>query len=706
MRPMLLAALLLATAAPAAMAQEAAPAVAPAGTTANAGGGEILWDSYGVPHVYANTEGGAFWGFGYAQAQNHGDVVLRLMGEARGRAAEYWGARYEAQDRWLVANDVPERSAAWFAMQTPQMQANLQAFADGINAYAAAHPDKLDPEVRVVLPLSGTDIMAHAHRLMNYVYVASDRKVLVDPRTNEAGGSNAWAVAPSRSESGHAMLLANPHLPWAPGQLTYMEAHLNAPGYSVYGATQLGLPVLRFAFNNDLGFTNTVNTMLGFTSYQLELTADGYRYDGVELPFHTTLKSYKVRQEDGTLRPVSFTQRYAVQGPVFDLPGGAGTVALRVAGLDRPGAMQQYLDMGKAHDFTQFSAALEQMQVPMFNIIYADRAGHIMFLDNGLLPKHESGDLATWSKPVAGNTSATLWREVHPYADLPKVIDPASGFVQNANDPPWLATWPRQLDPAAFPGYVAPQGPFSLRAQHSIELMDQTPKLSFDTFVGRKLETRALMAERVLPDLLAAAAGSNDPDIVEAIALLSAWDARFEPDATGALLFETWAGLFAPANFTDQSNYAVRWTMDDPLNTPRGLKDPAGAVAMLKTAVGRTRELYGRLDRPFGEVSRFHIGDVSVPGNGGFGNTGVFRTITWGPMKDGERTPVHGETWVSMVEFGTPMRALGLMSYGNASQPDSPHRGDQLEMLSRKEFRTLWLTREEVERNLEDRTRF
>ncbi|WP_347302568.1 penicillin acylase family protein [Croceibacterium sp. TMG7-5b_MA50] len=705
MRPTLLAALLLVTAAPPALAQEAAPTAAQ-NAGANAGGGEILWDSYGVPHVYANTEAGAFWGFGYAQAQNHGDLLLRMMGEARGRAAEYWGAKYADGDRWLVANDVPQRSAAWFAMQTPEMQADLQAFADGINAYAAAHPDKLDPAVRVVLPLSGTDIMAHAHKLMNYVYVASDRKVLVDPRTNEAGGSNAWAVAPSRSESGNAMLLANPHLPWAPSQLTYMEAHLNAPGYSVYGATQVGLPVLRFAFNDDLGFTNTVNTMLGFTSYQLELTEGGYRYDGIELPFRTELKSYKVKGEDGVVRPVHFEQRYAVQGPVFDLPNDAGTVALQVAGLDRPGALQQYLDMGKAHDFAGFTAALEQMQVPMFNIVYADRAGHIMYLDNGLLPKHDGGDLATWSKPVAGNVSSTMWRELHSFADLPKVIDPASGFVQNANDPPWLATWPRQLDPAAFPGYVAPTGPFSLRAQHSIELMDLTPKLSFDQFVDRKLETKALMPERVLPDLLQAAAGSTDPDIVAATALLSEWDGRFEPDAKAALLFETWAALFAPNNFTDQSHYAVKWTLDDPLNTPRGLKSPTDAVALLKQAVARTTELYGRIDRPFGEVSRFHIGDVSVPGNGGFGNTGVFRTITWGAMKNGERTPVHGETWVSMVEFGTPMKAVGLMSYGNASQPHSAHRSDQLDLLSRKEFRDLWITRAEVERNLEERTPF
>lgn len=690
----------------AALAASTAMTASIAAPSAKWGAGEILWDSFGVPHIYAKTEEGGFYGFGYAQAQSHGNLLLRMYGESRARAAEYWGEKYESQDKWLVANDVPARSVQWFRQQTPQMQKNLEAFAAGINAYAAAHPDRIAAEVKVVLPLKGVDIIAHAQRLMNFGYIASDRKVLSDPSINEAGGSNAWAVAPSRSASGKAMLLANPHLPWAPSQLTYYEAQITAPGLAIYGATQVGLPVLRFGFNNDLGFTNTVNTMQGFTSYQLTLEGNGYRFDGKVLPFKSETKSYKVKQADGTLKTVSFEQKSTVHGPVFTLPDGKTVIALKVAGLDRSGVLEQYLDMGKARDWATFEKALRRMQVVMFNIIYADRAGHILYLDNGLLPKHASGDLKYWSAPVPGDTSATLWKDVHSYDDMPKLFDPATGFVQNANDPPWLATWPRALDPKAFPAYVAPVGPMSQRAQMSVKLMTKTPKISFDDFVSRKLTTTSLMAERMLPDLLAAATGSNDADVQAATALLEDWDHRFEPDSRAALLFETWAGIFAPRNFTDQSNYAVKWTLDDPLETPRGLKDPAAAVAMLKQAVAKTKQLYGAIDRPYGDVSRFHIGDVSVPANGGFGNTGVFRTITWGPMKNGERTPVHGETWVSMVEFGTPLKAVGLMSYGNSSQPGSKHNSDQLQLLADKKFRSLWIDRADIERHLEEETAY
>ena len=668
--------------------------------------GEILWDKFGVPHVFAKTEAGVFYGFGWAQAKSHGNLLLRLYGEARARGAEYWGPEAEASDRWLIANGVPERSIVWYRAQTPQFRADLDAFAAGINAYAKANPDALDPKVRQVLPITGIDIIGHAHKLMNYNYIASEKRALVDPATDTAGGSNAWAIAPSRSASGKTLLLANPHLPWEPSQLTYYEAHLNGPGFAIYGATQVGLPVLRFAFNNDLGFTNTVNTIAGSTTYKLTLAPGGYVYDGKVRPFTAIQKSYRVRQADNRLVTKTISVRSSVHGPVFDLPGGQ-TVAVRVAGLDRPGVLDQYLQMGKARTFAQFEAQLKRLQVPMFNIVYGDRAGRIMYLDNGILPRHATGgDFAKWSKLVPGDTSKTLWTQVLPYAALPKVIDPGSGFVQNANDAPWVATYPVQIRPGDFVPHMDGSGPMNLRAQMSVRLLNDGKKLTFDDFVQRKLETRSLMADRTLPELIPLAKASDDPELRAAAALLEGWDRRFEPEARGALLFETWAQTFAPGRSSDYRNFARQWSLDEPLDTPSGFKDPAQALAMLKTAIGKTRQLYGAVDRPYGEVSRFHIDGVNLPANGGLGATGVFRTITWGPMKNGERVPIHGETWVSMVEFGTPMKAVGLMSYGNSSQPGSPHRSDQLPYLASKTFRTLWIDRADIEKNLEETTRF
>jgi acyl-homoserine-lactone acylase len=255
--------------------------------------GEILWDSYGVGHVYAKSEADLFRGYGWAQAKSHGDLLLKLYAEARGRAAEIWGASELKNDRWMALNGVPERTQAWLAAQSPVFRADLEAFAAGVDAYAAAHPDALSPEARQVLPVSAADVIGHALRLFQYVYLAPPTLAdhLPGPSTepaqppHEAAGSNGWAIAPSRSASGHAMLLMNPHLPWPASWSTYYEVQLRAPGLSLYGASQVGLPVLRFVFSDYLGFTQTVDDVGGVTLYRIKTAPGGYEFDGKVLPF-------------------------------------------------------------------------------------------------------------------------------------------------------------------------------------------------------------------------------------------------------------------------------------------------------------------------------------------------------------------------------------------------------------------------------------
>ena len=105
-------------------------------------------------------------------------------------------------------------------------------------------------------------------------------------------------------------------------------------------------------------------------------------------------------------------------------------------------------------------------------------------------------------------------------------------------------------------------------------------------------------------------------------------------------------------------------------------------------------------------MSRFHLSDANVAGNGGFGNTGIFRVITWSPLKAGERTPIHGETFITLVEFSKPMKAMGLMTYGESSQPGSKHSSDQLSLLSQKKLRPIWLSEAEVISHAEQQKSF
>ena len=687
--------------------------------TENTPHGKVVWDTYGVPHIFASNTPGLFYGFGYAQAKGHGNLLLHLYGESRGRAAEYWGTAFAATDRYYAANDVAERGADWYRQQSAEMKSYLDAFAQGINDFAAQHPDELSDESKRVLPVTGVDVITHWERVMEFNYIMPELKALPSgnatteaalhmPNALEAArdddGSNGWAIAPVKSANGHPMLLMNPHLGWAPSYQTYFEAQLSAPGIDMYGATQVGFPVLRFCFTDDHGVTNTVNTISAGTIYKLTLRDDGYLYDGTVHKFDVKTKSIKVRQADGSLKEESFQVRASVHGPVFTRKDGT-TIATRVAGLDRPFGIEEYWNIDKAKGFAAVEAELRRLQVPTFNILYAGRDGHILYQFNGVVPVRTHGNFAYWSGLVPGDSSDNLWTKVHPYEDLPRVLDPPAGWIQNTNNPPWVNTALPALDPTKYPPYMSPVS-LSLRSEQSALLLEQKNKLTFDDFVALKLSTRSLMADRLLPELLEAASSSSDPLVKQAAAVLSAWNHHDDNDARGALLFETWAGKFAGPQFSSDKNYQSPWNMSDPLGTPKGLKDPQQAVAMLADAARDTIAKYGALDRPFGEVSRFHIADVNVPGNGGFGNTGIFRVITWSPLAHGERNPIHGETFIALVEFSDHAKAVGIITYGESSQPASPHRGDQLSLLSEKKFRTFWRTPSELAKHMEAEMKF
>lgn len=656
---------------------------------------EILWDNWGVPHIFAKDTQGLFRAFGWAQMHSHGNLILRMYGQARGRAAEYWGETYLDSDRWVRTVGIPDRARKWYQAQSPQFRKDLDAFAAGINAYAGAHPDRIGNDVKQVLPVDAVDVLAHCHRVIHFTFVANQGSV-GRARYWSENGSNAWAIAPSRSASGKAMLLANPHLPWSDLFLFY-EAQLSAPGVNSYGATLVGFPVQGIAFNDHLGWTHTVNTYDGQDLYGLSLSEGGYRYDGKVNRFEEETQSLKVKQRDGSLREEQLVIKRSVHGPVVAEKKDRA-VALRVAGLDQPGLLEQWWDMARAKSLAEFETALKRMQLPMFNVIYADRAGHIMYLFNGLVPRRQKGDWSYWEGVVPGDTSATLWTAVHPYADLPKLIDPRIGWVQNANDPPWTSTIPMSLDPAKYPPYMAPRF-MHFRAQRSARMLIEDERISFDEMVTYKHSTRMELADRLLDDLIPAARSHGGDLARQAADVLEAWDRTADSNSKGAVLFS----FFAQAIRYDPRAFATPWSEKNPLSTPDGLADPKAAVSALEAAAKRAQSTFGSLDVTWGQVYRLRYGKSDLPGNGGTGELGIFRVVGYAPVRDGKFQSAGGDSFVAAVEFSNPIRAKVLLTYGNATQPESPHVGDQLELFAKKELRPVWRTRAEIKAHAKNR---
>ena len=661
---------------------------------------EILWDSYGVPHIYAANRRELAHAFGWAQMQNHGDLLLRLYAQARGRASEILGPDYLAEDRWTWTVDIPGLGARDWALQRPEMRAHIEAFVAGINDFAHRHPELIGDSVRAVLPVTGTDVMANQQRLALARFLTSGPKVQAETR-NWQRGSNAWAIAPSHSASGHTLLLANPHLPWS-DIFTWIEAQYVMPGMDVYGGALVGSPVLQIAFNDDLGWTHTVNTQDTEDLYELTLSGDGYRYDGAVRPFTERVQVLHVRQASGTLRDDTLRVRSSVQGPVVATKAGKAIV-LRVVGMTpaTPYGFEQWWNMGRAHDLTAFQNAIRPNQVTGQNIIYGDGAGHIMAFYGGNSPVRSHGDRAFWAGIVPGDSSSTLWSALHPFADLPITLDPPSGWVQNANDPPWWSTWPVAVHASDYPSYFGPLE-MTFRPQQSVHLLQSDSSFTFQELLRDVRSTRMLLADRLLDDLIPVARASTSTDARSAAGVLASWDHNTDAGSRGAVLFLQWFNEYSRLMGT-RSRFAKSWSEQHPLDTPDGLADPAVAVTALEAAAASVTKAYGALDVPWGDVYRLREDSLDLPGNGASGGYGVFSVVDYQSAGNGRYRAIGGDSYEAVIEFSSPIQVRSLVAYGNASRTGSPHRTDQLPLFSRKEFKTVWRTRAEVEAHLERR---
>jgi acyl-homoserine-lactone acylase len=468
----------------------------------------------------------------------------------------------------------------------------------------------------------------------------------------------------------------------------------------VTGATLVGQNLLGIAFNPSLGWTHTVNTIDAADTYELTVVDGGYRFDGAVRPFETVTHRLKVKQEDGSLGEEVLVVKRSVHGPVVaEKPGRA--LALRVAGLDQPNLADQYWRMIRARNLNEFEAALRMLQMPLFTVLYSDRQGHILHLFGGRTPRRPAGDY-DWAGTVPGDTSNTLWTATHAYEDLPRALDPDSGWLQNANDPPWTTTFPAALDPGRFPPYMAPRG-MGFRPQRSARMLAEDDHITWDELLADKHSTRMELADRILDELAAAVKAHGDEVARRGLVVLEKWDRTADNQSGGGVLFAEWV---KSAHGDEGRLFATKWSEKRPRETPDGLADPKAAAAALQAAVLQVEKDFGAADVAWGDAHRLRRDGLDLPANGGGGELGIFRVTDYGKGEDGRFVARGGDSYVAVVEFGSPQRARTLVGYGNWSQRGSKHRTDQLELYSRKELKPVWLTRAEVLAHLEMREAF
>ncbi len=651
-----------------------------AGLTSYGGPSATLFrDTWGVPHVRAHTDAGAVYGLMYAQAEDNFRQLEDDYLAALGRSAEVRGQAGLASDIVRRAYEVPRRAREHYAALDPKMRALCDAAAAGVNRYLATHPNvkpraltHWEPWFVLALEHGGENPASQGITRAEMRAAIPELAPEAEPQ-GEDDGSNMWAIAPSKSANGHAMLLINPHVGFFGGGQRY-EAHLHSDeGLDISGFAILGTPYIRSGFNRDLGWSHTNN---------YADTADVYLdpLDGAT----SWTETLRVKTET-----VQIVLRKTRHGPVFGIRDGKA-LAVRSRAVEG-GAFEQRWAMAKSRNLSEFKRALSRMGLTGSNTIYADRAGNIYYVHGNAIPRRSAK--FDWTRPVDGTDPETEWQGVHRLDELPQVENPPSGWVQNCNSTPFLTTaGAGNPERGRYPAYMVPEND-TPRSARSRAILETTARFSFERWAEAALDTRVGVAEKRVPEILAAYERLKQPDPARAAALapiideLRAWDQVARTNSVATTLF-------------------VRGFLRDSRDLLAGLDQARDAL---------TAE-WGTWRVPWGEVNRlqrvhtsgveepFSDGGASVAVAGAPSATGTVFTFGARPAPGQKRWyGTVGNTYVAVVEFGPKVRARSLLVFGESADPKSPHFFDQAGLYGGQRFKEAWTDARDIRKHVERR---
>lgn len=668
---------------------------------------EIIRTAHGVPHIRAENMRAAGYALAWLQAEDYGPRTGTRLLATRGQAARTAGrASLDADFDEIRSRN---RAIETYHLLDQDTRDMYDGFAAGINRYVELH--RAEYPAGMPADFTGYDVASlhigdtpPAARIRRFLAAikggapfAEATEMTEDTEATAEDGSNAWALAPTRTTSGRAILLRNPHLAWTSG---YYEAHMTVTGVmDFYGDFRIGGPLgVIGGFNKDLGWATTnSNTNDRAEIYSVALDPnrkDHYLLDGASVPLKK--ETITVEFKDGDRMSSETRDFWSMPlGPVIHRTADKVFI-VRMAGDNEYRAGEQFLRMMRAKSLAEFKDAMKIRALVSQNYTYADRAGNIYHLWNGsmpLLPHDPGGDAAT---PITRTGDA--WTRLIPFEDLPQWLNPRGGYIQNENDSPHFTNVSGPINLAnKYPNIEPPM--LRLRSQLAIQLIGGPQKLSLESIVRLKHNYRMLLADRVKTDLIAAVKATKPTgDVAAAVALLQKWNNTAAPDSRGSTIFEAWFGRYAQGRQDDEL-FAQPWTATVPTKTPRGLSDPPRAAEAFAWAVEDTKKRYGRFDVTWGDVHRIRRGNVDEPIGGCTGRLGCFRVLGYArDPQDGKFVANTGDGWVLAVEFGpTVPRAYSVLAYGESPRPESPWHADQAAMFARGQLKKVAFTAKDVD---------
>jgi penicillin amidase len=757
---------------------------------------EVYRDSWGVPHVYASSPHDLFFAQGYVHAQDRFWQMEFWRRIGSGRLSEILGESALANDRFIRTLGWHRTAAQELEQLDDEMRAVLEAYAEGVNAYISTHRGRLgleftilgltgvkfDPEPWTPLnTITWAKVMAWdlggnmetellraqvaarlgASAVSEVVSPYPDDYPVIVPNpltgatleslpeaafdlhplgTGEGIGSNNWAVAGSRTETGMPLLANDMHLGIQMPSIWYeIGLHCEPVGpdcpLNVTGFSFAGVPGVIVGHNDHIawGVTNLGPDVQDLFIERINpQNPNQYEYQGEWLDMEVVREEIRVAGEE---EPVVVNARLTRHGPIInDVAGGTEDewffgwqpLALSWTALQPSTLLQSVLLLDQASNWEDFREALSYWDVPSQNFVYADVEGNIGYQAPGRIPIRASGN---GSMPAPGWTGEYEWVDTIPFDDLPRAFNPEEGYVVTANNAVVGTDFPYFLGMDWAPGY---------RARRIVELIEADASLSSADMQAIQGDSSPVYTQEVLPYLITLS--SDKPRLAEALNLLRDWDGRAGRDSAGAALFEAFrlhlidltfgdelgeqllsrarntAGIALVGLLPDEAaslTGASPW-FDDVTTPPVETRDDV-LLQALEEAVEELTETLGR------NMNRWRWGDLHTATfeNQSLGQCGiglVEALFNRGPVPvDGSTVAVNATGYSpndpytvralpsqrQVVDLADFTRSLSIHTTGQSGHPYHPHYGDMIDPWRNIEYHPMLWQRANVEADAE-----
>lgn len=680
---------------------------------------EIIRDDFGVPHIYGKTDADAVFGLLYAQAEDDFNRIERNYIWAIGRLAEIEGEKSLYSDLRSKLYMTKEEAQKHFDESPTWLQKLCIAFADGLNYYLQTHPEvqpKLITHFEPWMPMYfsegsiGGDIERVSTRKIKSFYDKSNKKIaisdgLIRLQDDEPRGSNGFAIAGSKTKSGKAMLLINPHTSF----FFRGEVHMvSEEGLNAYGAVTWGQFFVYQGFNSKTGWMHTSTGTDIIDEFEETIVKDGsktsYKY-GEEIRALDSIKvNLKYKSTTG-IQEKSFMTYRTHHGPITHANGDKWvTTALMWSPVK---ALIQSFTRTKKSNHKEFYEMMDIRTNSSNNTVYADADGTIAYYHGNFIPKRDVN--FDYTKPVDGSNPKTDWQGLHPLEDNILVLNPPNGWIQNCNSTPFTSALEYSPKKEDYPAYMY-SFPENFRGIHAIPLLTKAENLTLDSLIDLAYDTYLPGADLLISGLIEASKKSknNSTETKEVMQLLKKWDFRVSVDAIEMTLTQYYINAYYKSEKIPRNKGNKRMNRLARFNYMSKTSTPTERLMIFQNAINKLKADFGTWKTPWGEFNRYqrNNGEIkqdfddtkpSIPVGMASGRWGALASFGTRFGKNTKRQyGTSGNSFVAVVEFGDKVTAKTMLAGGQSGNPDSPHFADQAQRYADKQFKDVAYYKEDV----------